>query len=115
LTAALSAHYGVRYDGLRMNFYRDHQDGTSWHADRPVNQRDEAIVPVLSLGSQRRFLIRPATAGRSTTIQLAGGDLVVMGGRCQRDWRHCVPKQKIAAGPRISLNFTSRQQSGRPG
>jgi alkylated DNA repair dioxygenase AlkB len=40
-----------------------------------------------------------------------GGDLVVMGGRCQRDWQHCVPKQKTLAGPRISLNITSREQT----
>jgi alkylated DNA repair dioxygenase AlkB len=111
IAAALSGHYGVRYDGLWMNFYRDHQDGTGWHADRPVSQAESAIVPVLSLGAQRRFLIRPAGGGRSTIIQPMGGDLVVMGGRCQRDWQHCVPKQKTLAGPRISLNFTSREQT----
>jgi hypothetical protein len=36
---------------------------------------------------------------------VASGDLVVMGGRAQRDWRHSVPKQATPAGPRISINF----------
>jgi alkylated DNA repair dioxygenase AlkB len=33
------------------------------------------------------------------------GDLIVMGGRAQRDWRHSVPKQATPAGPRISIDF----------
>jgi alkylated DNA repair dioxygenase AlkB len=62
---------------------------------------------VLSLGATRRFLIRPAGGGPSTVIVAHGGDLVVMGGRCQKDYVHMVPKQKPAAGPRLSLNFST--------
>ena len=111
IAAALSAHYGVAYDRVWMNFYRDQGDGTGWHADRPANRPETAIVPVLSLGATRRFLIRPEPGGPSTVFTPANGDLIVMGGRCQRDWRHCVPKQKTPAGPRSSLNFSSRQQA----
>ena len=110
IAAALSAHYGVAYDRAWMNLYRDHRDGTGWHADRPANRLDEAVIPVLSLGVTRRFLIRPG-GGASKTIVAHGRDLIVMGGRCQRDWRHSVPKQKTPAGPRSSINFSSRQQS----
>lgn len=106
----MSAHYGTVYDGAWMNFYRDHRDGAGWHADRPANKPEEAIVPVLSLGAQRRFLIKPAAGGRSIGFTPRGGDLLVMGGRAQRDWRHGAPKQTRPAGPRISLNFTSRAQ-----
>lgn len=112
LAAALSQRYGVVYDRIWLNLYRDQDDGTSWHADRPANRPPEAIVPVLSLGSARRFLLKPEAGGPSIRLTPRGGDLVVMGGRCQRDWRHSVPKQKTPAGPRVSLNFSSRQQSG---
>ena len=88
--AALSDHYGVRYDRLWMNLYRDNNDGTGWHA------------------ATRRFLIRPAAGGKSTIFTPASGDLIVMGGTCQRGWVHCVPKQKTPAGPRASLNFSAR-------
>ena len=106
LADALSERYGRPYARLWMNWYRDNNDGTGWHADRPANQRDEAVIPVLSLGATRRFLIRPDGGGPSTTIVTHGGDLVVMGGRCQKDYQHSVPKQKQPAGARLSLNFS---------
>jgi alkylated DNA repair dioxygenase AlkB len=106
LTRVLSAHYGRPFTRLWMNWYRDNHDGTGWHADRPANKQDEAVIPVLSLGATRRFLIRPEGGGRSTAIVAHGGDLVVMGGRCQKDYQHSVPKQKQPAGARLSLNFS---------
>jgi hypothetical protein len=78
-----------------------------WHADRPADKLDEAVIPVLSLGATRRFLIKPDRGGRSTVITTHGGDLVVLGGRCQKDYKHSVPKQRVVAGPRLSLNFSA--------
>ena len=106
----LSARYGVPYDGAWLNLYRDGDDSTSWHGDRPTCKRPECVVPVLSLGATRRFALRPAGGGTSTSLTVASGDLVVMGGRCQRDWRHAVPKMPRVAAPRISVNFTSTTQ-----
>ena len=112
LTEVLSAHYGQPYTRLWMNWYRDNHDGTGWHADRPANRLDETVIPVLSLGATRRFLIRPEGGGPSTTIVAHGGDLVVMGGRCQKDFQHSVPKQRQHAGARLSLNFSTAIPAG---
>ena len=109
MAQGLGEHYGLTYQRLWMNWYRDHNDGTGWHADRPANQFPETTIPVLSLGATRKFLLRHKDGGRSTPFVVAGGDLVVMGGRCQREWVHMVPKQKAAAGPRLSLNFSAAQ------
>jgi alkylated DNA repair dioxygenase AlkB len=106
LAGVLSAHYGRPYTRLWMNWYRDNNDGTGWHAGRPANRLDETVIPVLSLGATRRFLIRPLGGGPSKTIVTHGGDLVVMGGRCQKDYQHSVPKQKQPADARLSLNFS---------
>ena len=107
LTEVLSEHYQRPYARLWMNWYRDNDDGTGWHVDRPQNQLAETVIPVLSLGATRRFLIRPEGGGPSTTIVTHGGDLVVMGGRCQKDYQHSVPKQKQPAGAPLSLNFAT--------
>jgi len=112
LGAALSEFCGVPYDGIWMNWYRDHRDSTSWHADRPANEPATATVPVVSLGAARRSLIRRSGGGRSTTFSPAGGDALIMRGRCQRDWVHSVPKQQAPTGPRMSLNFSSSAQVG---
>ena len=107
LAGALTTHYETPYERLWMNWYRDNNDGTGWHADRPADRRPEATIPVLSLGATRRFLIRPAGGGPSTPFTVSGGDLIVMGGRCQKDWQHMVPKQRTNAAGRMSLNFSA--------
>jgi alkylated DNA repair dioxygenase AlkB len=102
---ALSAQYGTDYRSLWINLYRDQRDSTAWHGDVIGRVQAESVVPVLTLGATRRFLIRPTDGGPSMVFRPLSGDLIVMGGRCQRDWRHCVPKQTEPAGPRISINF----------
>lgn len=105
VAAELSSHYGVDYRSVWINLYRDHRDSTGWHGDRIGKVQEESIVPVLSLGATRRFLVRPVAGGKSIRFQPAAGDLIVMGGRTQHDWRHSVPKQSLTEGPRISVNF----------
>jgi len=110
----LSRHYRVRYDSLWLNLYRDGRDSTGWHRDRFSCRQPECIVPVLTLGATRRFLIKPRQGGASVGFSPASGDLVVMGGRCQQDWVHGVPKTPGTQEPRISVNFQSSAQARRP-
>jgi alkylated DNA repair dioxygenase AlkB len=109
VAAALSSHYGADYRSMWINLYRDNQDSTSWHGDLIGRVQEQSVVPVLSLGATRRFLIRPTQGGKSLSFQPASGDLIVMGGRSQRDWRHSVPKQATPAGARISVNFATER------
>jgi len=109
--SALSDHYGVKYDNLWLNLYRNGRDSTSWHRDRFSCRKPECIVPVLTLGAARRFLLKPRDGGSSVGFEPHSGDLVVMGGRCQEDWVHCVPKGDPAIGMRISINFQSSGQA----
>ena len=105
VTDELSQHYGVAYRYVWLNLYRNNRDSTSWHGDPIGKVQETSTVPVLSLGATRRFLIKPAEGGKSVSLTVASGDLIVMGGRSQRDWRHSVPKQAVLVGPRISINF----------
>jgi alkylated DNA repair dioxygenase AlkB len=109
----LSRHYGVEYDSVWLNLYRDGSDSTAWHRDWHSCRRPGCIVPVLTLGATRRFLVKPRTGGRSITFKPGSGDLVVMGGQSQEHWVHCVPKDSTVAGPRISINFQSSVQATR--
>jgi alkylated DNA repair dioxygenase AlkB len=108
---ALTGHYGVVYDSLWLNLYRDGQDSTGWHRDRFSCRQPECIVPVLSLGATRRFLIKPRNGGSSMAFKPGSGDLIVMGGRAQQDWVHSVPKNPSVCEARVSVNFQSSIQA----
>lgn len=101
---ALSARYGVTFDSIGFNFYRDGQDSVAWHGDKIRSDIEEPVVVLVSLGEPRKFLLRPKGGGRSTAFHLGHGDLLVTGGKTQREWEHCVPKV-AQTGPRISLAF----------
>lgn len=107
---AVSQQYGVKYDGLWLNLYRRGSDSTGFHRDRLAIRASSSVVPVLTLGATRRFVIKPRNGGPSTTLRPTSGDLLVMGGRCQEDWVHGVPKEPGIAEPRMSVNFQSSAQ-----
>lgn len=104
MAATLSARYGMALDHVSLAYYRDGRDSVAWHGDRLGALVDDAVVAILAVGAPRRFLLRPRSGGRSLAFELGWGDLLVMGGTCQRTWEHAVPKV-AQAGPRISVQF----------
>jgi alkylated DNA repair dioxygenase AlkB len=110
---ALSAHYGpelgepFRTAGLCL--YRDGRDSVAWHGDTiGRGKTEDTMVAILSLGAARPLLLRPRGGGTSLRFEVGHGDLLVMGGSCQRTWEHAVPKTSRPAGPRISVQFRPR-------
>ena len=108
---ALERRYRRRFESIRLAWYRDGRDSVAMHGDRIGRRIADTVVAILSLGAPRRFLLKPAAGGRSHRFDLGGGDLLVMGGACQRTWRHGIPKVK-SAGPRISIQFRERREDG---
>ena len=106
---ALERRYRRRFESVRLAWYRDGRDSVAMHGDRIGRRVADTVVAILSLGAARRFLLKPAAGGRSLRFDLGGGDLLVMGGACQRTWRHGIPKVKTA-GPRISIQFRERRE-----
>jgi len=106
---ALTEHYGERFDSLGANLYRDGSDSVAWHGDRVYREGGTALVAVITLGCARRFLLRPTGGGTSVRLRPGPGDLLVMGGTCQRTWQHCVPKTAQASGPRVSVTLRPRR------
>ena len=111
----LSRHYaaelGESFRTSGLCYYRDGRDSVAWHGDRIGRSRNQdTMVAILSLGEPRRLLLRPREGGAGRTIgfALGHGDLLVMGGSCQRTWDHCVPKSARPTGPRISVQFRPR-------
>jgi alkylated DNA repair dioxygenase AlkB len=86
-------------------YYRDGRDSVAWHGDTIGRGRThDTMVAIVSLGDPRRLALRPRGGGPSISFEMGHGDLLVMGGSCQRTWEHAVPKV-ARAGPRISVQF----------
>ncbi|GGB69310.1 alkylated DNA repair protein [Knoellia flava TL1] len=110
---ALSHRYagelGEPFVSAGMCLYRDGRDSVAWHGDRIGRARDmDTMVAILSVGSARSLMLRPRGGGASIGFSLGHGDLVVMGGSCQRTWDHAIPKTSKPVGPRISIQFRPR-------
>ena len=101
------AEHGIRLDQPSAGWYRDGNDSVAYHGDRIARERPRSIVATVSLGSARRFLIRSKDGGSTRSFSLGHGDLVVMGGSCQRTWEHAIPKVS-SAEQRIALMFRHR-------
>ena len=100
----LSARYDVTFDSIGFNLYRDGDDSVAWHGDRHRRRVRDPIVAIVSVGEARPLRLRPRGGGPSRSWNLGHGDLFVMGGACQHDWEHSVPKVG-SAGPRLSITF----------
>jgi alkylated DNA repair dioxygenase AlkB len=111
--AALNDHYeaelGEPFRTAGMCLYRDGRDSVAWHGDTIGRGKStDTMVAIISLGSSRHFLLRPRGGGATIKHQIGHGDLLVMGGSCQRTWEHAVPKTARPVGPRISIQFRPR-------
>jgi alkylated DNA repair dioxygenase AlkB len=115
----LSAYYadelGEPFRTAGLCFYRDGRDSVAWHGDRiGRGNHEDTMVAILSVGEPRVLALRPRPGGSngpvSSTVRypLGHGDLIVMGGSCQRTWEHAIPKASGHIGPRISIQFRPR-------
>ncbi|MDX3231201.1 alpha-ketoglutarate-dependent dioxygenase AlkB [Streptomyces sp. ME19-01-6] len=107
---ALSVYYadelGEPFTTAGLCYYRDGRDSVAWHGDRiGRGAHEDTMVAILSVGAPRDLVLRPRRGGATVRQPLGHGDLIVMGGSCQRTWEHAIPKSSRATGPRISVQF----------
>lgn len=115
LKAALDEYYGdelgEQFATAGLCLYRDGRDSVAWHGDYVArDSMRETMVAIVSLGCPRTLALRPRAGGsqqprHAVRQELGHGDLLVMGGTCQRTWEHAVPKTTRPVGPRISIQF----------
>ncbi|MEU8129402.1 alpha-ketoglutarate-dependent dioxygenase AlkB [Micromonospora sp. NPDC049049] len=108
--AALTEHYapelGEPFVTAGLCLYRSGRDSVAWHGDTiGRSAHTDTIVAIVSFGSPRPLLLRPRGGGESLRFPVGHGDLIVMGGSCQRTWEHAIPKTTRPVGPRVSVQF----------
>lgn len=108
---------GVPFNTVVVNYYFDGSSGLYPHTDAayiPQLGKDPIIVGV-SFGATRTFsLTKDAKLDRKQRMErkctrhdlpLAHGDMIVMHGNCQEEWRHGIPEEPHVSDPRVSLTF----------
>ena len=109
LSEYYAAELGEPFRSVGMCLYRDGRDSVAWHGDRSGRgSAEDTMVAILSLGAPRTLTLRPRGGGKVRRHEVGHGDLLVMGGSCQRTWEHAVPKTARPVGPRISAQFRPR-------
>lgn len=106
LNDAYAGELGEPFVTAGLCLYRDGNDSVAWHGDNiGRSSTEDTMVAIVGLGAARVFALRPRGGGPSLRLRHGHGDLLVMGGSCQRTWEHCVPKTARPTGPRISIQF----------
>ncbi len=122
----LNAAYRQPLEGVAAILYRNGDDFQGLHSDREMRWLDDTLIAIVVLGQRRPFVIRhrapmaevvervPAGADPADIVLMPGeGDMLVMGGACQRDWLHGIPAADTQH-PRISLTWRWSSRRGRP-
>lgn len=106
LNDAYGGELGEPFTTAGLCLYRDGNDSVAWHGDNiGRSSTQDTMVAIVGLGATRVFALRPRGGGPSLRIHHHHGDLLVMGGSCQRTWEHAIPKTTKPTGPRISIQF----------
>lgn len=93
------------FNSVLANLYRDGGDSMGCHSDDETELGLNPVIASLSLGEERLFKMRHKKGKQTIDINLQHGDLLVMGGTCQRFWMHSIPKTKKLKASRINLTF----------
>jgi alkylated DNA repair dioxygenase AlkB len=112
---ALRRDYGVELAGTSLVLYRDGSDSMGAHRDDDMRWTEETLIAIVSVGARRPWTLAPR-GDKTATVDIAPGhgDVLVMGGRCQADWLHGVPKAPGTKDPRVSLQWRWTSRRGRP-
>ena len=109
LTAYYADELGEPFVTAGCCYYRDGRDSVAWHGDKIGRGRSaDTMVAIVSFGSPRKLALRPVGGHTEAAYPLGHGDLIVMGGSCQRTWEHAIPKTSRPVGPRVSVQFRPR-------
>jgi alkylated DNA repair dioxygenase AlkB len=102
------------HNGVLINRYRDGSDYISPHSDDDYGD-PAPTIPSLTLGVARPFHLAKMVINedgkvkldRTTTVKFLPdhGDLLVMKGLTNAEWKHWIPKTKKKTGERINLTF----------
>lgn len=107
--ALASREFGVAFNSVGLNLYRDRDDSVAPHNDRLGDLVAGHPIVLLSLGATRRMRIQGKQSRAKLELDLEPGSLLLMDYASQKNYDHGIPKQRASVGARISLAFRMRR------
>jgi alkylated DNA repair dioxygenase AlkB len=107
--ALASREFGVEFNSVGLNLYRDREDSVAPHNDRLGDLVTGHPIVLLSLGATRRMRIQGKKSRARLELDLEPGSLLLMDYESQKHYDHGIPKQRASVGARISLAFRMRR------
>lgn len=107
IKAKIEKAYGLKFNCVLANYYRDGNDSMGWHSDDEPSLGDNPSIASVSFGAERSFHLKHKFNVQipSQKLQLNNGSLLIMHGKSQTHWQHQLPKSKKVKGPRVNLTF----------
>jgi len=80
------------FNSVLINFYEDGKDSVAWHSDDDKWLGNNFVVPSITLGAERDFLLRSKSDhSEEYTYTLSNGSLLFMKGMTQDGFQHTIP------------------------
>ncbi|MBC7859770.1 MAG: alpha-ketoglutarate-dependent dioxygenase AlkB [Burkholderiaceae bacterium] len=105
LRGAVQRATGRRFNSVLLNCYRDQRDSMGMHSDDEPELGPEPAIASLSFGAARTFTLKHKRLPKTLKLQLGDGNLLLMAGKTQQNWRHGIAKTRRPCGPRVNLTF----------
>lgn len=98
---------GSKFNSCLLNLYHDGNEGMSWHSDNERSLGKDTAIASVSFGAERKFMLKHKQTKQTVSLILENGSLLIMKGKTQTNWLHCLPKTKRVSAPRVNLTFRS--------
>jgi len=96
---------GEKFNACLLNLYADGAQGMGWHADDEKGIVPHSTIASVSLGVERKFVLKHRATKQKVEVVLGNGSLLLMQGETQKHWLHSLPKSLKATSPRVNLTL----------
>lgn len=93
------------FNSALVNLYRDGNDSMGLHSDDEKELGTDPVIASVSYGATRKMIFRRKKDKHKEILYLNHGDIILMRGKIQQDWKHEIPKEKGILIPRINITF----------
>lgn len=95
----------VNFNTGLLNYYRNGMDSMGLHADDERELGQNPTIASISFGATRKMIFRKRDTKEKLIVPLEHGDLLIMRGALQHQWKHELPKEKKIEQSRLNITF----------